>query len=66
MRIAHLASPRTQSAELYKNPAFNAAITFLEPLPVGLIIALVSAGILRRRRGSHGAGPAVEQGAVAT
>jgi hypothetical protein len=28
----------------------NAAITFLEPLPVGLVIALVSAGILRRRR----------------
>jgi len=38
-------------AELYKNPAINAAITFLEPLPVGLIIALVSAGILRRRPG---------------
>jgi hypothetical protein len=37
-------------AELYKNPAINAAITFIEPLPVGLIIALVSAGILRRRR----------------
>jgi hypothetical protein len=37
-------------AERYKNPAFNAAITFIEPLPVGLIIALVSAGILRRRK----------------
>jgi uncharacterized protein DUF4199 len=37
-------------AELYKNPAINVAITFIEPLPVGLIIALVSAGILRRRR----------------
>jgi hypothetical protein len=36
-------------AELYKNPAINVAITFIEPLPVGLIIALVSAGILRRR-----------------
>jgi uncharacterized protein DUF4199 len=35
--------------ELYKNPAINVAITFLEPLPVGLVIALVSAGILRRR-----------------
>jgi hypothetical protein len=38
-------------AELYKNPAINVAITFIEPLPVGLIIALVSAGILRRRPG---------------
>lgn len=37
-------------AELYQNPLFNAAITFIEPLPVGLVFALVSAGILRRRR----------------
>ncbi len=37
-------------AELYKNPAINAAITFLEPLPVGLIVALVSAGVLSRQR----------------
>ena len=36
--------------DMYKNPAINVAITFLEPLPVGLIIALVSAGILGRRR----------------
>jgi hypothetical protein len=36
-------------AELYKNPAINVAITFIEPLPVGLVIALVSAGILRRQ-----------------
>jgi hypothetical protein len=37
-------------AELYKNPAINAGVTFLEPLPVALIIALVSAGVLSRRR----------------
>ena len=36
--------------DMYKNPAINVAITFLEPLPVGLVIALVSAGILGRRR----------------
>jgi hypothetical protein len=36
-------------AEMYKNPAFNVAMTFIEPLPVGLVIALVSAGVLRRR-----------------
>lgn len=35
--------------EMYRNPLFNIAITFLEPLPIGLVIALVSAGILRRR-----------------
>lgn len=37
-------------ARKYRNPFFNAAITFIEPLPVGLIFALVSAGILSRRR----------------
>jgi hypothetical protein len=37
-------------AELYQNPAINAAITLIEPLPVGLVVALVSAGVLGRRR----------------
>jgi hypothetical protein len=37
-------------AELYRNPAINAGITFLEPMPVALIVALVSAGVLSRRR----------------
>lgn len=37
-------------ATLYRNPAINAAITFVEPLPVGLVIALVSAAVLSRRR----------------
>jgi hypothetical protein len=37
-------------AEMYQNPAINAAITLLEPLPVGLVIALVSAGVLRRNQ----------------
>ena len=35
--------------ERYKNPVINAAITLLEPLPVALIMVLVSAGVLRRR-----------------
>jgi hypothetical protein len=37
----------------YKNPLFNVAITFMEIFPVGLIMTLVSAAILRRR-GSTG------------
>ena len=37
-------------AERYKNPAINAAITFLEPLPVAILMALISAGVLRRRQ----------------
>jgi branched-subunit amino acid transport protein len=28
----------------------NVAITFLEPLPVGVVFALVTAGVLGRRR----------------
>lgn len=35
---------------LYDNPFINAAITFLEPFPVGLVITLISAGILRKKK----------------
>jgi hypothetical protein len=31
------------------NPLLNAAMTFIEPFPVGLLITLVSAAILRRK-----------------
>jgi hypothetical protein len=37
-------------AVMYRNPAINAALTLAEPLPVGLIIALVSAGVLSWRK----------------
>jgi hypothetical protein len=46
-----LAAQRAEMArfvELYRNPLFNVAITFIEPLPIGLLMALVSAGVLRR------------------
>jgi hypothetical protein len=33
--------------ELYENPLYNAAITLLEPLPIGLVITLISAALLR-------------------
>jgi hypothetical protein len=35
--------------KMYDNPLINVGFTFLEPLPVGLLIALVSAGVLRRK-----------------
>jgi hypothetical protein len=35
--------------ELYKNPFVNAAITFTEPLPVALVMSLLSAIILRKK-----------------
>ncbi len=34
----------------YRNPLFNIAMTFLEPLPVGILFALLSAAVLRRKR----------------
>jgi hypothetical protein len=38
-----------RSQRLYQNPFVNMAYTFIEPLPVGLIITLISAAVLRRR-----------------
>ena len=35
--------------EMYENPLYNSAMTFLEPFPVGLLITLISAAILRKR-----------------
>ena len=34
--------------ELYKNPFFNAVLTFIHPFPIGLVITLISALVLRR------------------
>jgi Protein of unknown function (DUF4199) len=44
--------------EMYKNPLVNIAITLLEPMPVGLLFTLVTAGVLGRKR--RGGGSAVE------
>ena len=38
-----------RSQQLYQNPFVNMAYTFMEPLPVGLIITLISAAVLRRK-----------------
>jgi hypothetical protein len=35
--------------QLYENPLYNAAITFIEPFPVALVITLISAAILRKQ-----------------
>jgi hypothetical protein len=37
---------------LYENPIMNAAFTFMEPFPVGVLVSLITAGVLRRRPGS--------------
>jgi Protein of unknown function (DUF4199) len=35
--------------EMYANPLLNAAMTFIEPFPIGLVITLISAAALRRK-----------------
>ena len=55
---AEIAKTRAAMDQMVKsadNPAWVAAMTFVEPFPVGLVIALVSAGVLRRKRGSRDA-----------
>ena len=49
--IRAAAAEMADFAKLYANPLFNAAVTFLEVFPVGLIMTLVSAAILRRKPG---------------
>jgi Protein of unknown function (DUF4199) len=39
-------------AKMYKNPFFNALITYAEIIPVGLLITLICAFILKRKTGS--------------
>ena len=42
-------------AAMYKNPLVNIAFTFMEPLPVALIVSLITAGVLsRKKRGESG------------
>lgn len=39
--------------ELYKNPFYNAVLTFIEPFPIGLVITLISALALKRKPQPH-------------
>jgi hypothetical protein len=38
-----------QFKQMYANPAINIAMTFAEVFPIGLVVTLVSAGILRKK-----------------
>jgi Na+/glutamate symporter len=38
-----------RSQQMYQNPLVNMAYTFIEPLPVGLLITFISAAVLRRK-----------------
>jgi hypothetical protein len=50
-----------RSQQLYQNPLVNIAYTFIEPLPVGLIVTLISAAVLRRKAPQE---PSTAPGAV--
>jgi uncharacterized membrane protein len=54
--IAQRVAEMEEFAEMYKNPAVNVAVSFLEPLPVALIITLVTAGVVSRRKTGIAAG----------
>jgi hypothetical protein len=49
---AAIAAKEAEMARLavwYRNPLYNSAVTFLEIFPVGLVMTLISAAILRRK-----------------
>ena len=58
-KIAATEKQMASFKEWYKNPFLNAGVTFLEIFPVGLIVTLVSAAILRRSSGAAAASAAV-------
>jgi MFS family permease len=54
---AELDQQKAESAkfwERYRNPLVRAAYTLIEPLPLGLLITFISAGVLSRRRRTAG------------
>jgi hypothetical protein len=48
--IDQTARQMQQLKAMLDNPLTNAAATFIEPFPIGLVVTLVSAGVLRRRK----------------
>lgn len=57
--IQKTAARMAEMAKHYHNIFYNSAITFMEIFPVGLIVTLVSAAILRRRPPQGAPAPAV-------
>ena len=49
-QIANTEKEMQQFKELYANPFINIALTFLEPLPVGILYTIVTAVVMSRKR----------------
>jgi amino acid transporter len=49
IEVAKQTKEMANFAEMYKNPVFNAMMTYVEILPVGLIVTLISSLILKRK-----------------
>jgi len=55
-QLAEQAREMAEFGEMYQNPLVNVAFTVIEPLPVGLVFTLVTAGVFgRKRTGQTGA-----------
>ena len=53
-QIATRTKEMAEFKEMYQNPLVNIALTLLEPLPVGIVFTLVTAGVLSRKRRAEG------------
>jgi hypothetical protein len=49
LEIAEQTKEMTSFNKMYKNPLFNALVTYMEIIPVGLLISLISSFILKRK-----------------
>jgi len=54
-QIAETQNQADSFKAMYRNPVMVGAMTFIEPLPVGLLMTLIAAAVLRRRRPPAGA-----------
>lgn len=50
--LAKKSAEMAQFNQMYKNPFFNALITYMEILPVGLVVSLISAFFLKKKASS--------------
>ena len=53
-KIAEAAANMETFKKLYRNPFFNVGMTFLEVFPVGLVVTLISAAVLRKKTPNAG------------